>query len=147
MKGYVDMLLRGMGGELTATMQRYLGRVATAVDRQKELIDAQVPPRSWKPVEAADLATLLAGAPGLERPLGPIWVTGPIGAIDGLVSELLRAGTELQLSFDEFRVTISVRRSPRLREAVVRGHLARLEGSCVASGEQLLVTLPARTPR
>lgn len=64
MKGYVDMMLRGMAGPLTPTMQRYLERMKQAVDRQRQLIDAELhaPPTTEDP---PDLKQILQGA--LER--------------------------------------------------------------------------------
>jgi len=39
MKGYVDMMLRGMGGEPTPTMRRYLERMSEAVKKELNLLD------------------------------------------------------------------------------------------------------------
>ncbi len=48
LKGYVDMMLRGMGGPVSATQQRYLLRMAQAVERQRALIDEAL----WSPRQA-----------------------------------------------------------------------------------------------
>src|SRR5712664_193221 len=42
MKGYVDMLLRGMAGPLSFQMQRYLRRLSESVEQQRALIDSEV---------------------------------------------------------------------------------------------------------
>lgn len=39
MKGYVDMLLRGMAGPLNPTMERYLGNLKASVERQRQLVE------------------------------------------------------------------------------------------------------------
>ena len=39
MKGYVDMLMRGMAGPLTEPMRRYLSAIAQGVERQRNSID------------------------------------------------------------------------------------------------------------
>ncbi len=44
MKGYVDMLLKGTGGPLSAQAQRYLERIAKVAADQKELIDRRLSP-------------------------------------------------------------------------------------------------------
>jgi len=51
MKGYVDMMLRGMAGPLTPTMQRYTERIRQAIERQRQLIDAllHAPPSMEEP--------------------------------------------------------------------------------------------------
>ncbi len=38
-KGYVDMMLRGMGGEPTPAMRRYLERTSDAVRKELALLD------------------------------------------------------------------------------------------------------------
>jgi hypothetical protein len=42
MKGYVDMLLRGMAGPLSFQMQRYLRRLSQSVEQERALIDSEV---------------------------------------------------------------------------------------------------------
>ena len=61
MKGYVDMMVRGMAGPLTPTMQRYLDRLREAIERQRQMIDVllHAPPA---PEEAPDLKAILMAA-------------------------------------------------------------------------------------
>ncbi|HZH02993.1 MAG TPA: histidine kinase dimerization/phospho-acceptor domain-containing protein [Myxococcaceae bacterium] len=42
MKGYLDMMLRGMGGELTPQMRRYLERMGQAVRHELTLLDSRL---------------------------------------------------------------------------------------------------------
>lgn len=42
MKGYVDMLLRGMAGPLNARAVKYLQRLSRAVEHQRDLIEAEL---------------------------------------------------------------------------------------------------------
>lgn len=47
-KGYVDMVLRGMGGPIEEKTARYLDKVNGSVDRMKNLIDSRVHPTSTR---------------------------------------------------------------------------------------------------
>lgn len=63
LKGYVDMMLRGIAGPMPPTANRYLARIREVVDRERQLIDDRLRPRH-DPVgpPVADLARALAAA-------------------------------------------------------------------------------------
>lgn len=44
-KGYVEMLLRGMAGPLSPDASRYLERIREVIDREREMIDTRLRPR------------------------------------------------------------------------------------------------------
>src|SRR6185295_6581398 len=63
LKGYVDMMLRGIAGPMPPTANRYLTRIREVVDRERQLIDDRLRPRSHPaPPPMTDLARALAAA-------------------------------------------------------------------------------------
>lgn len=68
MKGYVDMLLRGMAGPLNPRVRRYLERLAHAVERQRDLIDAELSEGPRDASRPIDFNRLLERAVSKVRP-------------------------------------------------------------------------------
>jgi len=68
MKGYVDMLLRGMAGPLNARTRRYLERLAHAVERQRDLIDAELSEGPRDAARPVDFNRLVERAVSKVRP-------------------------------------------------------------------------------
>lgn len=72
LKGYVDMMLRGIAGPMPPTANRYLARIREVVDRERQLIDDRLRPRPHPAAPpVADLSRALAAAversgPGLR---------------------------------------------------------------------------------
>jgi two-component system, OmpR family, sensor kinase len=66
LKGYVDMMLRGIAGPMPPAASRYLTRIREVVDRQRQLIDERLRPRSHPTAPPlVDLSRALRAA--LER--------------------------------------------------------------------------------
>jgi signal transduction histidine kinase len=66
LKGYVDMMLRGIAGPMPPTANRYLARIREVVDRERQLIDDRLRPRaSPRAPPMADLSRAFVAA--IER--------------------------------------------------------------------------------
>src|SRR5262245_44046783 len=66
LKGYVDMMLRGIAGPMPPTANRYLTRIREVVDRERQLIEDRLRPRASSAAPpAADLSRAFVAA--IER--------------------------------------------------------------------------------
>jgi signal transduction histidine kinase len=103
MKGYLDMLLRGMAGPVSSQMQRYLHRIAQSVEKQGALIDSEFTagPDGLSLVDMDHLlqtALERAAAPAAARGIGlamdggrqPIWTRANRSSLELLFRQLLR---------------------------------------------------------
>jgi len=103
MKGYVDMMLRGMAGPLTPTMQRYLDRLSQAIERERALIDLllHAPPQRLAPVDLKQcvLASLDRSREAMDTkhlglefvaPLDPCQLQADRDTLELLVRRLIR---------------------------------------------------------
>lgn len=150
-KGYVDMLLRGMAGPLNDQAQRYLDRIGSAVERERQLIDLTVSARSWGDDEAHELSLLLQRFPGYSRPVEPVWLSGSRAAVEAMLGELeaLHPRT-VALGVDEFRSTISLtlgRTAAPRRMTRLGGWVRKLGGTVKHEAFSVALVLPAFTPR
>ena len=103
MRGYLDMLLRGMGGPLSIQMQRYLRRLSQSVEHERALIDSEFSTAPYE-LELVDLDQILriavqrVAAPAAARGIGltvdasnePVWVRANRSALELLLRQLLR---------------------------------------------------------
>lgn len=94
-KGYQDMMLRGMGGTLTPTQKRYVERSKEAVDRLRDLIDYRLRNPA---VPVVDLAQQLTEAAAHARrpievsvPEEPCWAVARPAALRSALSTWIRA--------------------------------------------------------
>src|SRR5882672_3183908 len=62
LKGYVDMMLRGIAGPMPPTANRYLTRIREVVERERQLIDNLRPRPHPAPPPLADLSRAFAAA-------------------------------------------------------------------------------------
>jgi signal transduction histidine kinase len=83
-KGYVDMMLRGIAGPMPPNANRYLARIREVVDRERQLIDERLRPRGQQPSAppVLDLARALGASlarsePGLRARLVRLTVDLP----------------------------------------------------------------------
>lgn len=105
LKGYVDMMLRGLAGPMPPTANRYLTRIREVVDRQRQLIEDRLRPRpSPGGPPLVDLSRALAAAversePGLrarrlqlflELPGRPCLLAAPPSLVELLARRLVR---------------------------------------------------------
>lgn len=104
-KGYVDMMLRGIAGPMPPTANRYLERIRDVVDRQRQIIDDRLRPRrdSGSP-PLVDVARALAAAAdragrglrarriqlALELPPRGCWVAARPSLVELMTRRLLR---------------------------------------------------------
>jgi signal transduction histidine kinase len=95
LRGYIDMMAKGMAGVLTPSMQRYLERMGRAAGEMNARLQ-QLTSGEGAPVE--DLRPLLSATfgPGrrvparLELPAGPVRIRGPRTTLSLLVRALER---------------------------------------------------------
>jgi len=103
MKGYLDMLLRGMAGPLSSQMQRYLHRIAQSVEKQRALIDSEFlsGPGGMSLVDVDHLLRMAlerAATPAAARGIGlaidgwgqPIWTRADRSSLELLFHQLFR---------------------------------------------------------
>lgn len=94
-KGYVDMMLRGMAGPVSPSMQRFLERMTTAVRNQDAIIDKRLSRTVKPPVDLSALvARHLRHASADYRevlPEGPAWVRAEGVALRLLLRTLERS--------------------------------------------------------
>jgi signal transduction histidine kinase len=103
MRGYLDMLLRGMAGPLSSQMQRYLHRIAQSVEKQRALIDSEVlaGPDGLSLVDidhlvrmAMERAAVAATARGIGLTIDgwgqPIWTRANRSSLELLFHQLFR---------------------------------------------------------
>ncbi len=107
LKGYVDMMERGMGGSVSEAQARYLSRMAQAVERQRELIDRLLSRRRSAPQSTELSATAHDVAAALRRSSSRmgIWIDvdapsavtlpAPRGELTLLLRELLLGAMEV----------------------------------------------------
>jgi signal transduction histidine kinase len=132
MKGYVDLMLQGLGGTLTPTMQRYLDRVASAIERQRSQIDALLSPLTGgvAPIELGRLVedavrpTLSLGerlGVGVTVRPPPPWVAllWEPRQLSRALTRVLRAalhasdrGTRLEVGLEGEKLVFTVRQHP-----------------------------------
>jgi len=103
MRGYLDMLLRGMAGPLSSQMQRYLHRIAQSVEKQRALIDAEflAVPDGLSLVDMDHVLRMgleRVAAPAAARGIGlaingwgqPIWTRANRSSLELLFHQLFR---------------------------------------------------------
>ncbi len=120
-KGYLDMMLRGMAGPVTPTSQRYLERSKQSVDRLRDLIDYRLRDPALPTVDLRDLAREVVS--GKRRPVRlhlpdePCWVLASPYAVKTALHGWIRgmgatadphAPMELSLSRGELGWELSV---------------------------------------
>ncbi len=103
MRGYLDMLLRGMAGPLSSQTQRYLQRLSQSVEHQRALIDSEFTagPDGLALVDVDHLLRIVlqrAAACAASRGIGfaidawrtPVWVRADRAGLELLFRVLLR---------------------------------------------------------
>jgi signal transduction histidine kinase len=103
MRGYLDMLLRGMAGPLTGKAQQYLQRLRQSIEQLRALIDSQLDdgPEPLAPVDVARLLRVCvarvaqrAGTRGIalegEPQHAPAWARGNEAQLELLLRSFLR---------------------------------------------------------
>lgn len=162
-KGYVDMMLRGMAGPLTPNMQRYLSRMKDAVDRLRVLIDARLRPTGASMVDLGEVVAQEARAferagvklrwsipsepcvaavhpaelrMAIHRLLGGIAGTSARGT--GLELSLTRGERDFELCFEGDAYAVIPARTARLCDALVR----RNGGVLLTALQGVKVTIP-----
>lgn len=108
-KGYVDMMLRGMAGELSPTSRRYLERLRDAVDREASLIDSSLPKRIQPPVS---------------------WLNALRQAIASREGTLRLKQLSLEMTGDSSPVQASEHDVSMLSQSLVRSLLAQAPAGC-----------------
>ncbi|HME91246.1 MAG TPA: HAMP domain-containing sensor histidine kinase [Myxococcaceae bacterium] len=106
MRGYLDMLLRGMAGPLSSQTQRYLQRLSQSVEHQRALIDSELSagPDGLTLVDVDHLLRIVlerAAACAASRGIGfaidawrtPIWVRADRTGLELLFRLLVRIAT------------------------------------------------------
>lgn len=106
LKGYVDMMLRGIAGPMPPTANRYLARIREVVDRQRQLIDDRLRPGPYPTAPSmADLSRALYAAVerserglrarrlqlSLELPARPCTLAAPPSLLELLARRLVRS--------------------------------------------------------
>ncbi len=133
-KGYVEMMARGMAGPLTPVMKRYLERIAAGVERQRELIERwlHLPERlPARPLLASD---------------GPAAIACPRDEADWLwrtvrrVARRSRGDVSVRRARDGWAIEVPA--GARERELLTLRALAARLGGRMEAGDALVVVLP-----
>ncbi len=95
LQGYVDMMVKGMAGALTPSMQRYLERMSRASGelhaRLRQLLPVEdAPAEDLRPLLRATFGPGRRASATLELPEGPVRVRAPRPALELLIRTLAR---------------------------------------------------------
>ena len=95
LQGYVDMMVKGMAGALTPSMQRYLERMSRASGelhaRLQQLLPVEdAPAEDLRPLLRATFGPGRRGSAALELPDGPVRVRAPRPVLELLIRTLGR---------------------------------------------------------
>jgi two-component system, OmpR family, sensor kinase len=127
LQGYVDMMVRGMGGPLTLTMQRYLERMSRAAgelaDRLQHRSADETPAENLRPLLRATFGPGQRVPARLELPRGPVGVRASRAelALGVRMLERLLAGARAR----DVVVWVDAPEGPETWRLHVRGRLER----------------------
>ena len=133
-KGYAEMMLRGMAGETTPKMRTYLERIGASVARQRELIDHAIRAEAWNaPMLELRGKLFQAGLDPGEGP--PCPVRGTHAELDHfcrVLARVLPKAAAISLRGDEHGWILETPRLPA-RPAATLGALSRRLGGSLRS--------------
>lgn len=133
-RGYVDMVLRGMSGPIEPKTQRYLEKVNGSVDRMKQLIDSRVHPTSTR--QLSDLSGLF---PTKNE---AVWARLGERDVALLRRTLARCSGEKSIQSTAEEITIQVTGATEKQLRTLRAIASRAGGTTSCAESTSTLTLP-----